>query len=75
MLLQEEFDLNQLNKKGYTSLNYAVSNGRLECASLLLDMGADVNITNSCGDSPLHWAARRGDISMVCHISFNVLLL
>ena len=65
ILLQNNLDLNLVNKKGNTPLNCAVKNGHCSCASLLLDMGADANIANSCGDSPLHWASRRGDLDMV----------
>jgi|GEM_PF-1952451 len=42
---------------GNTALHYAVQNGQIEIAKLLLQMGMDINAPNNQGQSPLHCAA------------------
>lgn len=41
-----------------TALHVAVSNGHLECAQFLVQMGADLNIKDRWGNSPLDEAIR-----------------
>ena len=47
---------------GHTVLHFAAK-GRTEILSLLLEAGVNVNVTNSGGYTPLHWAAR-GDLGV-----------
>lgn len=44
-----------------TPLHAAVSCGRLEIVTALLDAGVDVNVSTPQGQNPLHWAALRDD--------------
>ena len=41
-----------------TALHYAANSGWFEILSLLLEAGVNVNVANSGGYTPLHWAAR-----------------
>jgi ankyrin repeat protein len=38
--------------------------GKVEIARMLIDAGADVDVQNEVGSTPLHWAAGRGDIEI-----------
>ncbi|ORX63256.1 ankyrin [Anaeromyces robustus] len=49
-----KLDINSKDEFGYTALHAAVSYSRLEAARWLLEHGADVNITDDDGDTPLH---------------------
>ena len=42
-----------------TPVHIAAKYNRCECLKILLDHGADANIGNSFGQTPLHTAARR----------------
>lgn len=44
-----------------TSLILAAAMGRFEAVKILLEAGANTNAQDAIGDSPLHWAARRGE--------------
>ncbi|CZT47099.1 uncharacterized protein RSE6_07628 [Rhynchosporium secalis] len=50
---------------GVTALHHAVLNGYMEAATMLLDMGADVNVQSSSSGSPLECAISRNAISIV----------
>ncbi|WP_080452545.1 Dot/Icm T4SS effector AnkY/LegA9 [Legionella pneumophila] len=56
-------DLNKKDKTGnqYTALHWAVMQGHLDCARLLVKSGASVDIQDKSGKSPLHYAIKRGD--------------
>lgn len=44
----------------------AKKNDKFECAYMLLKMGADPNIKNKrTGFTPMHWAAKHGDLNLV----------
>uniref|UniRef100_A0A672H784 Uncharacterized protein n=1 Tax=Salarias fasciatus TaxID=181472 RepID=A0A672H784_SALFA len=45
---------------GWTALHLASSSGHREVVEELLKAGADVNLQNNVGDTPLHIAARTG---------------
>ena len=42
--------------KGWTPLHQAARNGHKEIAELLIAKGADVNVKNEDGETPLDWA-------------------
>ena len=46
---------------GGTPLHYAVLHGHVANINTLVDLGAEVNIPDIIGNSPLHYAARRND--------------
>jgi len=59
-------DLDKQNENGTTFLNFAVDNGHLDLVRILVeDFGADVNIADNCGFTPLHSAAMSGNAEMV----------
>lgn len=49
----------------YSPLHEAVLNGDLDILSLLIDHGAQTNIQDNSGSTPLHWAAKLGHESVV----------
>lgn len=49
--------VNQQDLKGNTLLHYAVQNKDIAGIQHLLDLGADINIGNFSGDTPVHFAA------------------
>ena len=53
-LKQPGYDINATNETINTPLNLALASGNLEAALILLAKGADVNIVNRKGLSPLH---------------------
>lgn len=48
--------LDQPDDDGYAALHYAAGSGNAELARALLDLGADINVRNARGDTPLHMA-------------------
>lgn len=50
---------------GLTALHLAVSKGNAECAKILVDANADVNMQTALGLTALHLACRQGDDSVV----------
>ena len=60
--------INQKTKHGHTPLHTAVRADGPEIVSLLLESGADVNITDTQGWSPLHLAVIRGHSDCVVSI-------
>lgn len=63
--------INSLDKYGFSPLHAAVvlteeaGDVALKISRLLLSFGADVTIKDSFGNTPLHWAARVGNISVM----------
>lgn len=57
--------INQVSRSDSTSLIIAIQNGHVEMTKLLLNMGANPNISNSVGDSPLTIAAQDGYLEIV----------
>ena len=53
-----------------TPVHIAAKYNRCECLKILLEHGADANIANSFGQTPLHAAARRKLNEMV-KVSFH----
>lgn len=59
-LLAQDVDINTRNDKGETALRIACMNNDLPIARFLLDKGADVNMADAEGKSPLSRAAGEG---------------
>lgn len=53
---KKEVELNVQDDKGYTPLMYAITNHNLNMVKLLVEHGADVNLCNNNGQSPLEIA-------------------
>jgi len=54
--LAREFDVDAVDKKGFTALHFAAQQGGREAAQALLDAGCAVDPTNAWGNTPL-WTA------------------
>ncbi|OBT14010.1 hypothetical protein A9264_02420 [Vibrio sp. UCD-FRSSP16_10] len=59
---QSEFDFDAKNHKGYSALMLAVYNGQQDFCEALLRCGADVNSTDSVGNTLLMSAAFKGNL-------------
>ena len=57
--------INALDNLGYTPINRALEYGYMNIAKLLIEKGANVNIKNNFGNSPLHFTANKNDEEMV----------
>jgi ankyrin repeat protein len=68
MLLAAGAPPNQLEARGMGALHLAAALGATNVAVVLLEHGADVNLIPPSGgsfrNSPLHWAAHRGQVGM-----------
>lgn len=65
IISNNKIDINIQNKyNGYTALALAVANGYIDKTELLLSKGADTNIKNNAGISPLHFAASYGNVKL-----------
>ena len=54
LLSQQQINVNQCDNNGWTALLYAVHNGSFDLTKLLLEAGADVNVTTSeTGQTPI----------------------
>ena len=58
--LYPDLRLNQQDHDGNTPLIFAIVNGKEKNVSLLLDLGADPNLTNFGGGTPLAYALENG---------------
>ena len=57
--------INQQDSLGYSPLHLAAKFGRFEIAQFLIDMGADIDIKNNFGNTPLHIATLQDNSSIV----------
>lgn len=55
LLEKGKFDLNKLDQQGRTLLHYTGCRGQYDMIELLLEKGADPNIKDKNGNTPLHW--------------------
>eukprot|EP00163_Fabomonas_tropica_P031347 TRINITY_DN742_c0_g1_i1.p1 TRINITY_DN742_c0_g1~~TRINITY_DN742_c0_g1_i1.p1 ORF type:complete len:735 (-),score=88.59 TRINITY_DN742_c0_g1_i1:1496-3700(-) len=53
-------DVNEQDAAGETPIYFSAYFGNPECARLLVDAGADVNVANSHGDLPVMWCCFNG---------------
>jgi hypothetical protein len=60
-LNRPEIDINIIDMFGRSALHYAIQNGRLSAAKMLLEHGANPNITSISGVTPIHIAIERGN--------------
>jgi len=65
MLTEDPTRVNSPDKDKMTPLHHAVDAGKLEAASLLIRMGADINVVNFKKETPLHIAAYKGNAGAV----------
>ncbi|GMH61496.1 hypothetical protein TrST_g9073 [Triparma strigata] len=60
--------LNHLNVDGNSALHHAVSNGHIDIAAALVRKGANMNLKNALGQTPLDLIDNSTDIEKVCMI-------
>jgi len=58
-------DINYPNRLGFTALQIAVKKGHKDLVSLLVEQGADIEVTTALGDSLLRMAQRAGHQEIV----------
>lgn len=56
----DSVDVNQQDGQKSTPLHHAATEGKIDIARLLTDAGANVNLTNTVQQTPLHLAAWNG---------------
>ena len=56
-LLRQGQDINAQGAQGRTALHRALGMGSLECATFLMDKGADATVIDSLKRTSLHWAS------------------
>lgn len=64
LLLSHSPDLEARDALGWTPLTVAAASGQLENATALLDAGAKVDAANDKGQTGLHYAASKGNVSV-----------
>src|ERR1700756_5596765 len=64
-LLQKRVDVNAADADGSTALHWASYRDDVESAALLIRAGANVNVANDLGVTPLWPAAENGSSAMV----------
>lgn len=72
-LVQDGVSINELHDFpglvcGMTWLHYSASNGRLDMVRKLIDRGADPNIANDYGETPLFMACQGGHYEVTCFL-------
>ena len=65
MLVEAGADINVKDRRLFTALTYAASDGDLKAVGFLLDLGADINAKNGIGRTPLTEAAWGGHSKVV----------
>ncbi|GCB60048.1 hypothetical protein scyTo_0006799 [Scyliorhinus torazame] len=64
-LLAAGGNVNQMNDEGVTLLHMACASGYKDVSALLLQNRADTNVSDNCYWTPLHLAAKYGQIAIV----------
>ena len=60
-----DVDVNHLSAHTHTALQFAVDEGEVDVVQVLIDAGADINIQNDEGSSPLNTACASGALDVV----------
>ncbi|AAW70876.1 ankyrin repeat domain-containing protein [Wolbachia endosymbiont of Brugia malayi] len=63
--LNQELNISDPDKDGWTSLHYAVQRGCLEVVKFLARKGKSINVENAYGSKPVHRAASGGHKNVV----------
>ncbi|CAF3287761.1 unnamed protein product [Rotaria sp. Silwood2] len=65
-LIEQKYDINQLNEQGRTALHYCCDHKNIDCACLLLQAeNSIINIKDNEGFTALHLACLNGNLIMV----------
>ena len=64
--------IEERNFSGQTALHVMVQRDRFECIVTLLSRGADPNVVDKDGNSPLHYAATLGNLLIIQVISIYI---
>ena len=57
-LAEKTYAVDALDEHGFTALHYAAQNNHVFIVNMLLDFGANLNVTGVDGSTPLHLTAR-----------------
>ena len=60
--------INKKNSKGYNALLYAAFRGNLEIFKKLIELGAEINVSNSSGLNALHLAAQGNHPNIIVYL-------
>jgi hypothetical protein len=74
LVREEPSAVNARDERGQTPLGVAVEGGQKEIAELLLEHGADPNLANGYGNTPLHHAVESGRTAEEIAASLRLLL-
>lgn len=66
-------DISRTDKKGRTCLHLASCRGMTDAVRLLLENGADPNVTDIFGNTPLHWCGHMETVDVLIENGANVL--
>jgi ankyrin repeat protein len=73
LIIEHGFDLEiRCCDYGSTALMYAAQSGQLACVQLLIDNGANVQATNTCGRTAVHFASSSDIINVLVKNGANV---
>ncbi|RZF43243.1 hypothetical protein LSTR_LSTR016987 [Laodelphax striatellus] len=72
LLLNRGADINQVNKQLCSALHIAANKQHVACTRVLLKYSANVNIQDSYGDTPLHDAIGKDNLSEIIELLCSV---
>ncbi|KAK4701685.1 hypothetical protein P7C70_g4543, partial [Phenoliferia sp. Uapishka_3] len=64
-LSQYSFVLDWVNSRGATPLHTAAMKGEIECATVLIENGAELDVPDLQGNTPIHYASSWGHLPVV----------
>ena len=65
MLIEDNADVNAVDKYKYTALHWAADKGHVDVAKVLIQNGVDVNAVDESKQTALHFAAKKGHVDVV----------